>query len=180
METKIFKDKKIIIRKVDKSDLKRVKDFQKFINALVQEEAKILWKEKVNAKTEKEFLERLIKSVKNKKKVYLLAQDGDKMIGSASIELLAQRKDHIAKFGISISDGYRGMGLGKYLMGEIIKLAKKELDPKPKIIQLEVYSNNKPAIALYKKMGFKQVAKIPKGIQHKGKLVDEFVMFLYV
>lgn len=84
------------------------------------------------------------------------------------------------KFGITITQGYKGIGLGKYLMSEVIELVKKELNPKPKIIQLEVYINNKPAINLYKKMGFKIVAKIPKQIQYKGKLIDEFVMLKYL
>jgi len=43
---------------------------------------------------------------------------------------------------------------------------------------LEVYVNNEPAIKLYKKMGFKRVARIPKHIQYKGKLIDEFIMQL--
>ena len=57
-------------------------------------------------------------------------------------------------------------------MQEVMKLAKKELKPTPKIFQLEVYENNKPAIGLYKKMGFKIVAKVPKQIQHKDLILD--------
>jgi len=62
----------------------------------------------------------------------------------------------------------------------IIELAKKEFNPKLKIIQLRVYINNKSAINLYKKMGFKIVAKMPKQIQFKGKLIDEFIMLKYL
>jgi len=46
METKIFKDKKIRIREISKSDLKNVKRFQDYINSLVNEKAMI----KVNKK----------------------------------------------------------------------------------------------------------------------------------
>ena len=63
---------------------------------------------------------------------------------------------------------------------EVIKVARKELKPAPKIIKLEVYVNNKPAIALYKKMGFKIVGKIPNQIQWKGKLIAEFIMLKYL
>jgi len=52
----------------------------------------------------------------------------------------------------------------------------KEFESDLKVIQLEVLVNNKPAIALYKKMGFKIVAKIPKQIQCKGKLIGEYIM----
>jgi len=176
MKIKTFKDKKIIIRKAVKSDLRNVKKFQVFINSLIEEEAKILMNKKATLKEEKEFLEGMLKGLKNKNRVYLVAEYDDKIIGATSIELDRYRRNHIGKFGITIINGYRGIGLGKHLMSEIIELAKKELSPKPKIIQLEVYTNNKPAINLYKKMGLKIVAKIPKQIQWKNKLISELIM----
>ena len=60
-------------------------------------------------------------------------------------------------------------------MSEVLKLAKKELLGL-KIFELEVYKINKPARVLYKKMGFKDIAKIPRAIQHKGKLEAEYLM----
>lgn len=110
----------------------------------------------------------------------MIAEHDSKIIGLTDIKLMHYAKKHIGNFGISIRREYRGIGLGKYLMSEIIKLAKKELKPKPKIIQLEVYVNNKPAIALYKKMGFKTMAKVPKQVQWKGKLIDVFIMQKYL
>jgi len=50
------------------------------------------------------------------------------------------------------------------------------LKPKPKIIRLNVFPTNKPAISLYRKFGFKKVAKIPKQISYLGKLIDEIIM----
>jgi ribosomal protein S18 acetylase RimI-like enzyme len=41
---------------------------------------------------------------------------------------------------------------------------------------LSVFSTNKIAMNLYKKLGFKKVARIPKQLQYKNKLVDEIVM----
>ena len=60
-------------------------------------------------------------------------------------------------------------------MAEVLRLAKKNL-PGLKVFWLDVFENNKPAIALYKKMGFKIVGKIPKQIQYKGKLIGEYIM----
>lgn len=180
MGTKFFEDKKITIRKIAKADLKKLKLFQIFINTLVKEEAKLLMNKKATLKQEKEFLERMLSGSKKRTMAYIFAEYNKKIVGSTNIELDRWRRNHIGKFGITISQGYRGIGLGKYLMSEIIELAKKELKPSPKIIQLEVYVNNKPAIALYKKMGFKTVGKIPKQIQWKGKLIDEFIMQKYL
>jgi len=176
METKIFEDKKLTISPLSKKDFKFAKEFLDFINSLVKEDAKILMNEKINLKGEMEFLGKGVKSIKQKKKVYLIVKDGKKVVANTSIELGIFKRNHIGKFGIAIRNGYRGMGLGKYLMLEIMKLAKKELSPSPKIFQLEVYENNKPAIALYKKMGFKIVGKIPKQIQYKGRLIGEYIM----
>lgn len=180
MKTKTFSDKKIIIRKLTKGDLKNVKKFQDFINSFVEEEAKILVNQKMSLKEEKKWLDGLLKDIKNKKKVFLIAEHNSRIVGSAGVELGMWRKSHIGEFGITIRQGYREIGLGKYLMGEIIKSAKKELKPRPKIIRLTVYINNKPAIKLYEKHGFKKVAKIPKQIQYKGKLIDEIIMLLYL
>ena len=145
----------------------------------MQDETFIIYK-KQTLKDEKEFLEKNIKCVRDKKRVCLLAEHNNKIIAITGIELGRERSNHVGTFGISIRNGYRGMGLGKYMASEIIKLAKEKLSPKPKIIRLEVFTSNEPAIALYKKMGFKIVAKIPKQMQHKGKLVDEFVMLKFL
>jgi len=179
MTIKSFGDKKIIIRKLMKEDLKIADKFRDFINSLVAEDAKIAMNKKIDLKGERKFLSDTLNSIKNKKRVYLVAECDDKIISTASITQLAWRSNHVGELGgISVKDGYRRLGLGKYMMAQIIKLAEKELNPKPKIIRLFVYINNTPAIGLYKKLGFKKVAKLPKHIQYKGKLIDEFAMIL--
>jgi len=144
----------------------------------VEEEAKILINKKLSLKEERKWLEGTLKNFKEHKQVFLVAECGNQIVGTTGIDLGQWRSNHIGNFGITIRKGYRGIGLGRYLMGEILKLAKKELRPLPKIIRLSVYPNNKPAINLYKKYGFKKVAQIPKQIQYKGKLIDEIIMLL--
>jgi len=176
MKIKILNGKKVKIRKLSRNDLKNVKKFQDHINSLISEEAKILMKKKKSLKEEREWLKGKIKDVGNHKEVFLVAECDNKIVGTTGIGLHKEREEHVGEFGIVIRQGYRGIGLGKYLMGEILKMAKRELKPRPKVIRLSVYPNNKPAINLYKKMGFKIVAKIPKQIQYKGKLLGETVM----
>jgi ribosomal protein S18 acetylase RimI-like enzyme len=175
METKIFGDKKLTFHTMTAKEQKFAKEYLDFVNSLIDEEAKILFKTKLTLKQEKEWLKTAPKDVKSKKKVFLIAKDGDKVVANTSVELNRQRKDHIGEFAIGIRDGYRGIGLGKYVMSEVLKMAKKDLLGL-KIFKLEVYENNKPAIALYKKMGFKEVGKIPKAIQHNRKLIGEYIM----
>jgi ribosomal protein S18 acetylase RimI-like enzyme len=180
METKIFNGEKIKIREISKEDLKNVKRFQDFINSLVEEEAMIKMNKKATLKEEIEWLKGKLKQIKNKKEVALIAESEDKIIGNTQIGLDRGRQEHIGDFGIAIRKGFRNIGLGTYLAKEVIKLAKKELKPRPKIIKLSAYATNKPAIEFYENLGFKEVARIPKQGKIKGKLVDEIIMLKYL
>jgi len=42
-----------------------------------------------------------------------------------------------------------------------------------KVIILDVYEKNLPALNLYKRMGFKEVGRIPKAVYWKGEYVDD-------
>jgi len=178
MKTKIFGGKKIKIREISKRDLKNVKKFQNFINSLVEEGAMVQMNKKVGLKEEKDWLKEKLNQIKKKREVALIAEDEDKIVGNTQIRLNWARHEHIGDFGTAIREGYRRIGLGTYLTKEIIKLAKKELKSRPKIIRLSAYVTNKPAIAFYKKLGFKEVARIPKQGKIKGKLVAEVIMLL--
>jgi len=111
METKIFGKKKIKIRKISARDLKHVKKFQDFINSLVEEHAKITVNEKMSFDKEKKWLEAILKNVKSQKHVFLFAKHNEEVVGTTSITLNQGRKSHIGDFGITIRDGYRGIGL---------------------------------------------------------------------
>ncbi len=180
MQIKKFGDKKITIREINKSDLRNAKKFQDFINSFVREDAKLSMNKEIDLKEEKAFLKDVLGTVKNKERVYLVAESDNKVVGTASIQQKKWRMNHVGLFGITIREGYRGFGLGKFLMQEVIKIAKKNMKPTPKIIELEVYVNNKPAVGLYKKIGFKIVAKIPHQMQWKGKLMGVYIMLKYL
>lgn len=178
MKTKTFGGKKITIRQLSKKDLRNVKKFQDFINSFVDEDAQIMMNEKVSLKGEEKWLEVKLESIKKGKAVFLVAEHNGVIAGTIGVDSGIWRENHVGNLGITIKEGYRGIGLGTYLIKEIIKLAKKELQPKPKIIRLSVFPTNKPAIGLYHKCGFKKVARIPKQIYLQGKLRDEIIMLL--
>jgi ribosomal protein S18 acetylase RimI-like enzyme len=175
MKAKVFKGK-IKIEELSKKDLKSAKEFLDFINSLADEDAEISINKKSNLKEEIKWLKQNLDGVRKKKKVFCIAKDKGRIVGIASIEMRDLRENHVGILGISVRKEYRGMGLGKYLMKEVLNLAKRKLKPKLKIIRLSVFSTNKIAQNLYKKLGFKLVAKIPKQIQYKGKLIDEVIM----
>jgi len=180
MQTKIFGGKKIIIREFFQKDLRNVKKFQTYINSVIGEKALINLNKKLSLEQERKWLKEQLEKIKSRKSVYLIAEANDTVVGTTQIFLNEGRGEHVGNFGIIIKKGYRGVGLGTYLMGEVIELAKKKLKPRPKILKLDVFSNNKPAIALYGKYKFKKVALIPKQREYKGKLYDEIIMLRYL
>lgn len=178
MITKIFNDKKIKIVGLSEYNLKDTKMFLDFINSLIEEKVQILLNKKIFLGEEKIWLKGRLKEAGGDKKVYLVAETDDMIVGSTEVGVGIGRNSHVGTLHIAVRNGYRGFGLGTYLMEEIIKLAKKRL--KVKIIKIPVFATNKPAIGLYKRCGFKMVARVPKQFKYKGGLVGEIIMLRYL
>jgi RimJ/RimL family protein N-acetyltransferase len=182
IKAKIFNNREIIIRPLLQKDLKTPEKFKDFINSLVKEKALISRNENVTLKDEEKFLKGSLVNMKKKKNFHLVAEDKNKnlIVGITSIFLCSGVLSHVGNLGILVRKDYRGKGLGKFMLKEIIRLSKKGLKPRPKVIRLSVFPNNKPAIKLYRKFGFKTVAKIPRQFEYKGRLLDEVIMLFYL
>ncbi|MCD6177790.1 GNAT family N-acetyltransferase [bacterium] len=179
-EIKNFGGREITIRLLSRNDLRHPEKFQKFSNSLVKEDAQIGINKKVTLKEEKERLKRRWNEAKARRMVTLLAEDRKMLVGRVTIGMHIGRQDHVGYLVVMVHREYRRRGIGEYLSRKAIELAKKYLRPSPRIIRLSVLPTNKPAMNLYRKLGFKKVAKIPHQFQYKGKLVDEIVMLLYL
>jgi len=178
IEKIILNKKEITIRELNQKDIKEAKKFQDFYSSLIEENAKILMNKKPSLKEQKEKLEDILKQKRKKLTIFLVVENRGRIIAITNVHLGRGRQNHVGDLGITIRKSYRGIGLGSYLMKKIIKLAKKEL--KVKILRLNVFPNNRPAINLYKKHGFKKFGRIPDQFQDRGKLVDEIVMLKYL
>ena len=121
--TGIFKNKEITIRPLSAKDLKCPKKFQSFINSLVNEKALISRNKNVTLKDEEKFLKGSLLKMKDKKNIHLVAEDRNKnlIVGIASVFLDTGVQSHVGNFGILIRKNYRGIGLGSFLLEEIIK-----------------------------------------------------------
>ncbi|MFA5405908.1 MAG: GNAT family N-acetyltransferase [Candidatus Nanoarchaeia archaeon] len=161
-----------IIRKPKMSDAPAL---TKLMNDLVREEVFILVDSVITVAEERVRLRNRLKQINAGKSVSLIALDDKKIIASFGIMLEKGRSSHVGGFGIVIAKGYRGQGLGKELIVKIIDLAKERLKGL-ELIELGVFKDNKPAIKLYKKMGFKQVAVIKNRLKYKGRLTNEIIM----
>lgn len=82
--------------------------------------------------------------------------------------------DHRGTLGICVRKGFRGQGIGKSLLEEIIDACRGRFEA----IELAVFSNNRSAIGLYEKFGFERVGRVPGAIKRGGKYFDEDLMRL--
>ncbi len=104
-----------------------------------------------SVEAEAEYIADMENSVDN---IMLVAKEGGKIIGIASLNRLPRRMSHRGDFGVSVAKTYWNMGIGSMLMTEIIKFAKlNEFE----IIDLQVRGDNANAIHLYEKFGFKKI-----------------------
>ena len=175
LSSKKLGGKKITLSELSEKDVLLASDFKNFINSFIDEDALIFMNKKVSQDVEKKWLKEQVEKVKNKRAVFLVARDGNTIVGTASVDRAdIWRKSHVGEFGITIRKGYRGMGIGAFMMEKIIPLAEKRL--KISVLRLGVYPPNKAAISLYKRFGFKKVAAIPRQIQYKEKLISEIIM----
>ncbi len=166
--------KEILIRYPEMGDLEKLLNF---INEISDERTFIRYQgEHETLESEKKWLEGRLKEIENKKTVHLLAFSSNDLVGATEIHLRDRTEKHIGVFGITIAKNFRGEGVGKTMMGLIIKEAINELSGL-KMITLEVYSTNEIAKNLYKKMGFIDYGILPEGITRNDKFEDAILMY---
>ena len=151
-----------------------------YINKLSTEKTFINFQgEQQTLKEEKKWLTEKVKKIKKHECVSILAFVNNKLIGSSEINLNGLSIKHIGSFGITIDVDYRGEGIGKLLMGLVIKESIKNMQDL-KIIKLECFASNPIAPNLYKKMGFIEYGRLPSGLKRQGGFVDEVLMYKLV
>jgi ribosomal-protein-alanine N-acetyltransferase len=67
---------------------------------------------------------------------------------------------------IAVSGAHRGRGLGRALMDAVLRRLHSE---RAEELFLEVDDTNEPALALYRKLGFKEVARRPGYYEHEER-----------
>jgi L-phenylalanine/L-methionine N-acetyltransferase len=82
----------------------------------------------------------------------LVVVHGGTIIGNGGLHRFLGRRAHAAEIGMGVHDDWCGRGLGSRLLRELLTVADNWLDLKR--IELTVYVDNAPAIALYERCGF--------------------------
>lgn len=154
----------------------KLEDAEKFLNMLKQldkETKYMLFEEDERSCTIEDMKERL-SSRDNKKHTIFIVEDNREIVGFLSGDRgSANRIKHSAYVVIGMLEPYRGKGIGVALIEELFKWARNN-----KIIRLEltVVKDNRYAVNLYKKMGFKVEGIREKAMIVDGKYVDEYYM----
>ena len=166
----IKNNKKCLIRNAVGDDAQEVLD----IFLLTHEQTDYLssYKDETSfdAEFEREFLTNIERS---EKEVYLCAVIDGHIVGTASVFAVGANKvGHRAEFGIAIDKDYWGIGIGQALTAACIECAK---DSGYAQLELEVVSDNSGAIALYKKMGFTEFGRNPRGFYSRFQGWQELV-----
>jgi putative acetyltransferase len=101
--------------------------------------------------------------------------DGE-VVGQVSLHTFpnSPRRRHAGKIGMAVRDDWQGKGVGSALMQAAIDLADKWLNLSR--LELEVFTDNEPAIRLYKKFGFNIEGTLVRYAFRDGQYVDTFIM----
>ena len=158
--------RKVVLRAIRWEDLDDCTDF---INSLVEEGAEILRDTNVTREEEADWLGSRLARIEKRQLIGVVAEVDGKVIANSEVEKRGSFMSHLGYLGIAIRKGYRGIGIGTKLIQTLINESKKM---GLEILVLDVFEVNQPAKALYKKMGFKEVGRIPKGIHKNGKYMD--------
>ncbi len=144
-------------------------DCIEFINSLVDEGSDIAMETKVTRDEEADWLGRRLASMEKGELVDVVAEVDGKMVANAEITRRKGNMSHVGDIGIGIRAGYRGTGIGTELMKMLVDYSK---NMGLKIVVLAVFETNKTAQGLYKKAGFTENGRIPKGVYKNGKYID--------
>lgn len=93
--------------------------------------------------------------------VMIVAEIDGVIAGNCALNGLGTKRklSHRAVFGIALMKEFWGLGIGTALMEYILEIS--DLILKYQMVELEVVSENKRAISLYEKMGFKKIGSRP-------------------
>jgi RimJ/RimL family protein N-acetyltransferase len=139
---------KVIVRPAITSDAAAMADY---VAALQAERLRTISRRPPPTEEEERTL--IAKAEANDRALILVAADGDKIVGMLDIWAGAGQGDrHVARFGVSVSEDWRGHGIGRALIERAVAAAWKW--PGLCRIELECVPHHHSAIRLYESIGF--------------------------
>jgi putative acetyltransferase len=106
----------------------------------------------------------------------LVAVVQDRVVGMLGVHTFPNRprRRHVGSIGLCVHDEWQGKGIGTALMQAGLELADKWLNLTR--LELEVYTDNEPAIRLYERFGFEHEGTLRQHAFRDGRYVDSHMM----
>lgn len=142
-----------------------------FINSFLKEKAYLRINRKITIQEEEEWIRSRLKGMKKGKVIHIHLKCGGRLVGIIDAERGEYKHHDNVCLGITILPPFRSKGLGEFALRELIARVKSEM--RPKNIYLTVYTDNRTAIRLYKKLGFARHHVLKGWIDHFGRYLDE-------
>ncbi|HYO63702.1 MAG TPA: GNAT family N-acetyltransferase [Pyrinomonadaceae bacterium] len=106
----------------------------------------------------------------------LVAVVGGRAVGMLGLHTFPDkpRRRHAGTLGMGVHDDWQGKGVGSALMRAGLEMADKWLNLTR--LELEVYTDNEPAIRLYERFGFEREGTLRRHAFRDGRYVDAYMM----
>ncbi len=123
----------------------------------------------ISPEDEKSFIQARIDSGRE---LMLAAFEDGKHIGNCSLASIGsyKRYSHRCSVAIALYQAYCSRGIGKIMMETVLDIAK-EIGYEQ--AELEVMADNKRAISLYEKLGFKRFGRFPNNMKYADGSYDD-------
>ena len=116
----------------------------------------------------------LAETERSDNEVELVAVVDGRIVGSAGVTAVGGRRKlaHRARFGISVLKDYWGMGIGRVVMEASIDCARRAGYTQ---LELDVVAGNVRAVSLYRRAGFEEYGRNPRGYRSVSSGYQELV-----
>jgi len=157
----------IEIRRVEPGDYKAVQQVHAQPNALrgtlqLPFPSEEMWKKRLEGSPDEKYM--------------LVACIEGEIVAMAGLDLFAKspRRRHAGHIGLAVHDNWQAKGVGTALMKALIDVADKWLNLSR--LELTVFTDNEPAVKLYKKLDFVVEGTHKKFAFRDGEYVDVYAM----
>ena len=171
-ETVVLKDGvELLVRNAGASDARALRDVMQRTHA--ETDYLLSYPDEQSVDDEHEARS-LVETERSDNEVELVAVVDGKIVGSAGVAAVGSRRKvlHRARFGISILKEYWGMGIGRMLMESCIDCARRAGYTQ---LELDVVADNERAMSLYRRAGFKEYGRNPRGYRSASAGYQELV-----